>query len=259
MGLVTGGSGGGGTWPSPLIDFHEDINGYDQPPSGTNTNYVSRSGVPLRVAPANGFNLVWNIVRVNAGNILRVMEVVSSGAGRGTQVLTNYNFPFGRLIGAAGTPQYPRPLQQYLWTRPMRATVRGAARIEMGITATNGGLSLLGNDPGAVWTSDPAVNGGAWTPQFRLVAAGAITNGTNSGVFPDAVTFRTIGIRLSERPVSAGGNLVEWLIDDTVRFAAAVDINSATVSTFFPISGVGQTAGTTLQFGEQRFQVIELG
>jgi hypothetical protein len=250
---VTRGGGKGAV----LVDVHEDFNGYDVPASLNSWQWLSRGAVPLRVQPGNAFVLVWTLVRVDAAQGTWCVEVPSNGASRAVQQMTGYSFPLGRNnVGQVGYPAMSRPLQQYYWRRPVRVPVRGPARIEMGVSLNNGGLSLLGTDPAAVWTSDPALNAGAWTPQFRSTVAGAITTAPATAISPSTTEFQTLGLRLTER---AGGSLLEWIINDVTRFSVVVPVTMAALQFFNPICGLGIGAGTTARWGEQRFTVTELG
>lgn len=153
---------------------------------------------------------------------------------------------------------FQRPLRSYTLLVPVRSAVAGTSAIEIGWCVNNGGLTFLGTPEGVVWSSDPAVNAGAWLPRIRRVAAGAIVNGPNSGVIPTAATWNEVGLRYTEGPTPT----IEWLLDGTPRHVvsgdAAMPVLAAITSPFVPFAGINAPAGRTLTQGPARFIVQEL-
>jgi hypothetical protein len=191
----------------------------------------------------------------------RLFQLVSSGA---TRVVMSANSGYGcSTIGyqfaGAGAPSLAslRPLRRYTWRVSLRATVRGAAVAECGAVQSNGLLTLLGSDTGIVWSSDPAVNGGNWTPRYRLVAAGAVTTGADSGIPFDA-TFRELAVRFTE----GASPLLELLIDEEPLFSLSglANMPASSASNAHGLGyGWSQVAGSTMQAAAARFTVEDIG
>lgn len=150
-----------------------------------------------------------------------------------------------------------RPLRRYTLLVPVRKTVVGTAVVEVGLSSTNQGLQA-GAEVAYAWSSDPAVNGGAWLPRFRQVAVGGITNGPSSGVVQGAA-WHQLGMRYTEGAVPK----IEWLLDGVPRHFVEGDANMPTIlgttQPFAPFVGVATlVAGTTLQQAAARFIVEEM-
>jgi len=135
-----------------------------------------------------------------------------SAAARVTRQSGQLRVPISQQFSAAPNAipaaLYGRPLRSYTLRVPVRVLVVGTAFHEIGLVTSNGMLTMLGTDPGAVWSSDPAVNAGRWLPRSRQVVAGAITNGPDSGL--TATAWRQLGVRYTEGVPPR----IEWLIDD---------------------------------------------
>lgn len=155
------------------------------------------------------------------------------------------------LVGALAN----RAPRQYTFEVPVRVTVAGVANVQVGLTISNG--LLFGITQGVVWDSDAAVNGGRWLPRSRQTAGGAVTNGPDSGVASSA--WHLVGFRYTERV----NPLIEWLMDGVPLHTLTGDANmpalsAAAAENFNPAYGVNLPAGTTVQFGQAVYEVIEL-
>lgn len=255
---------GGDGRATPFIDIADCLNGMSGNITGAAWNVVQRAPVPMRTVPSYSQTGVPVTIESLNPSGARVLQHVSNAGTRNVLLLaSDFAVPWGRAIGQANGPdeRWSRPLCRYTVMTPVRTTVDGAIRIEAGLMSNNGGMSLLGAFMAATWTCDPAVNGGAWTPQFRTVDGGAITAGTSSGVVR-GTTWRKLAIRMTELPAAAGGSLWEWLLDDALVFQARnLLFFQATVDGAAGKFGRGtaQGAGTTVQWGEGRYVVEELG
>jgi hypothetical protein len=178
--------------------------------------------------------------------------VMSSAAGYGCST-------FGYKFAGAGAPSLAslRPLRRYTWRVSVRATTRGTAVFECGAVQSNGLLTFLGTDSGAVWSSDPATNGGRFTPRYRLAAAGAVSDGTDSGIDFDS-TFRELAIRFTEGATP----LLEWLIDDEPLFSLSglANMPASSASNQHGLAyGWNTPVGSVSESGAARFTVEDIG
>jgi hypothetical protein len=191
---------------------------------------------------------VWRFVSAAA---FQASRINGSGPGSGNAFLCT----LGKYGNAA---LFNRPLRRYRYDIPSRAPVRGAAVLEIAL-AQSTALFLIGGGvlPAAAWVSDPAINAGAWTPRYRRVNAGPITDGPTSGILPNVATFDTLGFRYTEGAIPT----LEWMIGDTPHFSlsggVAVGINH-TGSHFGFGYGVGAVVGTTFEVLGTRVRVEEI-
>lgn len=154
-----------------------------------------------------------------------------------------------------------RPLRQYIFKVPVRRTVAGTARLELGIVTSSNMLTFVGTPPGCIWSSDPAVNAGNFLPRSRQVTAGAITNGPDSGVAPGPTDWHVLGFRYTEGTTP----LIEWLLDDVARHLISGDAampdfpGGVNPPGFVPGYGISTPAGSTWQFGAASYEVRNIG
>ena len=203
---------------------------------------ASTSGAPTIVANAGRW---W--VRLTSA----AARVVRDAGGR---------FPADQLFSAAQSvppTQLGRPLQSYSFRVPVRVDTQGTAAIEVGISDDNGILTLLGTNRAFVWTSDAARNGGRWTPRFRRVAAGGITDGPDSGVASSLVT--SLGIRYTEGIPPR----IEWLLNGAPFFIIEGDANMPATNGVGNLLGcaygVGTPAGTIVDLADGVYEVRSVG
>lgn len=195
-------------------------------------------------------------------NVGRWLLSYPSAAARAVRlgVSAGPTFPCGPTFSGAQSLPIPfqAPLKRYTILTPVRCAVAGTAVVEIGIATSNGGLTMLGATQAFVWSSDPAVNAGAWLPRYRRINAGPIVNGTNSGVIPTALGWNLLGIRYTEGPVPT----IEWLLNGVPRYVISGDANmpvmSAIGSPLLPFNGINTPAGRTLQQAASRFIVEEI-
>jgi len=226
---------------------------------GVASQYIG-AGTPLsKLLPSVGGVLTMNWYNAPGRWLLDYVSAAARVTRFGAS--TGYVVPFGTRYSDAQSLPIPfmRPLRQYTLSVPVRSAVAGTSAIEIGFATTNGGLTFLGLTQAVVWSSDPAVNAGAWLPRIRQVNAGAITNGTDSGIIPTALGWNLVGLRYTEGPVPT----IEWLLNGVPRFTLSGDANmpvlSAIGSPLAPFIGINSPIGRTLSQGPARFTVAELG
>jgi len=260
MGAGKRGSGNPQFAGGTLIDAVEALDGFDANAQGS-----ANSQVEYRSYAGGGWTVHAGMMTVVTGAPTltaeaatgRMLVVYTSGAARIVMVGGNATFKMPlpqRFQDANSIPEAMlRPYRRYTWTVPARITVDGTAVVEAGMVTSNGMLTLLAADPGAIWSSTA---GGNWLPRYRRVAAGAIVDGPSSGI--DPTPWHLLGIRYTEGLTPR----IEWLIDGATLHTVSGDANmpvypSATVG-FYPGIGVGTPAGTTLQRSMARFVVEEV-
>lgn len=150
--------------------------------------------------------------------------------------------------------------REYTFEIPIRITTPGV-EVQIGI-APNGvaGVGFGGsNTVGIVWSSDPAVNGGALRVRRRMVRAGAITNEADTGVLLNA--WQRLGVRYTEGATPK----IEMLINGVPRFTLSGDAQMPTVDVPGGVSELGPVvltssaaAGTIVQTGPAIYQIRQL-
>jgi len=260
MGASKRGSGNPQFAGGTLIDAVEALDGFDanaQAAANSQVEYRSYAGGGWTVHPGMMSNITGAPANVAEANTGRLLVRYVSGAARIVMVGGNSTFKMPlptRYNDAQSIPETMlRPFRRYTWTCPTRITVDGTAIVEAGMVTSNGLLTLLGTDPGAIWSSN---SGGNWLPRYRRIAAGAITDGPSSGIDPTA--WHLLGIRYTESLTPR----IEWLIDGATLHTVSGDANmpvfpSAAVG-FYPGIGVGTPAGTTMERSMARFIVEEV-
>lgn len=248
-----------------LIDASYSINGI------SNVGGVPAGGFTFRHGsmPAGGAfpTLTFSGASAQVMNIdpngFRCVGATSNGGGRATCDLfgaTVGTVPIGRDFAGADPIPVNRIRGLYRCTQvvPVRASTRGAAVIQVGFCPDNGMLGFFGTNAAAVLQSDVGVNGGAWTPTYRLLNAGGITSGPSSGQVPGGTVWHRLAMRYTERLT---GPLLEYIVDDDVVLALS---GIASVPQSQPNPGFGgyrmfigmsAVAGTTIQVADARVTV----
>jgi hypothetical protein len=222
------------------------------PQFGPLSNTVQLFGAAIGTAPLQAFDTTTG----------RNLITTISGAARNGQIGatgTCPRVPMAQVFEGANAIPIPflRPLRRYTMEGPMRISVAGTAVLEAGFASTNGLLTLLGTELAYVWTSDPAVSGGAWRARYRRISAGGIVNQFQSAVSP--ANWHKLGWRYTEGATPS----FEWLIDGVpvaiVTGAANLPVLAATATPMLPAFAVGTPAGTTMLRAAWRFFVEEIG
>jgi len=192
----------------------------------------------------------------------RLVIQIPSGAAalvRQDNTLNGISVPLTQQFQDVNAPPLNRAPRSYTFLVPVRITVAGTARVQIGLSNGPGMLDFVGTPPAAVWSSDPAVNAGRWLPRFRRLNAGAIVNGPDSGI--TATAWHLLGLRYSERTTPS----IEWLLDSVPRHLVAGDADMPPLQGpgifypgFVPSYGVFTPAGTTVQFGAALFELRNL-
>lgn len=254
-----------------LLDITEAYDGYTNVAMVNSNQDVDHRGriSPLTKGPA-GYTVFSGVAGAGIavvrdatiGNIL--VQYVSAAGSRqfrfGAQAGNAVKIPATQLFSQPTSVPiaFLRPLRRYTFLVPVRKAVVGTAVVEVGITSTNQGVGAPSAEVGYVWSSDPAVNGGAWLPRFRRVAVGAITNGPSSGIVQGAA-WHQMGMRYTEGPVPK----IEWLLDGVPLHEVSGDANMPAIlgltQPLAPLCGIlTLVAGTTLEQAPARFIVEEL-
>lgn len=190
----------------------------------------------------------------------RVIHQWASGAAavhQSTQAGATFGFPFAKRFSLPDSPpvEFLPPLRRFRVDFLPRITVVGTAEVLCG-AGYDPLLALGANNPFIAWSSRPAVNAGRWMPRYRLVAAGPIIDGPDSGL--SAAAFRQLSIVYEEGAVPR----IEWRANGQSVFALAGDANMPTAiggAFALPMAKVvGLPAGTTTQWCESRFRVEEM-
>lgn len=188
-----------------------------------------------------------------------VRNFVSGAAAIGLASVTYRPRLSPRTQAAGAPPQAILPPALFMeYNIPCRRTVVGTAPFGVGWPAASiTSMGLGGTAAGAWWQSDPAVNAGRWFPRLRLVNAGAITDGPDSGVSP--ADWHALGMRMVEGATPR----IEWLLDGVPRFSVAGDANLPELIAALPggyicAIGVGAPAGSTWQALGARWKVGEV-
>jgi len=195
-------------------------------------------------------------------------QVWPSGAaptGNASAQATSFSVPLARKFAlAAGIPAaLLARFRRYRVDFLARITTIGTAEAVCGMGVDIAAL-VNNNNPACMWSSRPAVNAGRWTPRMRLVTAGAITDGAESGVSPYPGVSSVSGWnKLSV--VYEEGILprVRWLINEREVFQIAGDASlptlaAASTSNFLLTKGLSAPAGTTVEYAATRFRCEEL-
>jgi len=190
-----------------------------------------------------------------------VVQFVSGAAAlvRQENTTNGISFPLEQLFTSAIAPPLNRLTRTYTFLVPVRITVAGTARVQVGLGGGTQMLDFIGTPPAAMWVSDPAVNAGRWLPRYRQTAAGAIVNGADSGIVASA--WHLLGIRYVENATPR----IEFSLDSLVRHTVSGDANmppTFPAGTFYPgfvpSYGVFTPAGTTVQFGAASLEVRDV-
>ncbi len=256
MGLVIGGSAALAN--KVVIDAWESWNGMHPTtnlPGGNAADFAS-SAVPS-VSPSNIIlisatsgavgGVAWN---ATAGRFIQTWASAAAQTSMASAPGSAFVAPMGRkfaIAGAVPAALLP-PMRRFRVDFLARMSVVGTSELVCGFADTIGG-PVNGNNPFAMWSSRPGTNGGRWMPRYRPVAAGAITDGADSG-FSNSV-FRKLSVIYEE-----GLNpRIRWLINDVEIMQVAGDANMPTpVNNGFLISkGLSSPINTTAEFCETRF------
>lgn len=272
MGLIV--SGGGGSVGKVLVDVVEGWNGFhahtNAAPQGqicdgrgeVDTLYGGSTTV-LFPAGGNGQNLTFDAAAGRAispwssqAGITSFTNNNSPGAGQ-FSIPVHLRFSTAEALSVAN---WPRPFRRYRLDFLVRGTVGpGAADFAVGISCSDpqgmvgGGIT----HPFVAWVARGALNGGNWTPRFRLVNAGAITDGPNSNVSFLVARYTKLSLIYEEGLTPR----IRWLINDVEIFQSAGDANMPnTNGTPQTTKAMGAGAGVTqCRVAETRFRVEELG
>lgn len=273
MTLRVVGSAAGSATGRLLIDARESLNGIGSQVAiasigsdnrGDVAQYASSGGsmVPIMLGTGGSAAIAYDAaaglwLRNLPSAAARVVLTQMAGGGYKVPAYQRFSDPTSLPISLRGWP-----LCRYTFEIPVRSAVAGTAEIEIGLVTSNGMLNMLGVNQGMVWSSDPAVNGGAWRPKYRQTNGGAQTFGPDSGVIPTAASWNLMGIRYTEGPVPT----LEWLLDTVPLFTISGDANmpvpsgvwGGTNANFGPGVGINTPAGRTLQTACGHFTVEEL-
>lgn len=201
---------------------------------------------------------VVSVVR-DAASGVRCFQITSGVGQRTTRnQMSVLAVPLGSQAGIGGVVPAWRANRRYTAGIVCRWPVRGPAVIEIGAVNSNGFLTFLGAGAGFILSSDPGVNGGAWTPRVRLVDAGGITTFASTGLTVPVASQQKFEIRYTEGLVP----LLEILINGaTVAQAsglANLPVAPATNPSFHFGVGCSAVAGTTLEYSATTYKVEEI-
>jgi len=247
-----------------LVDVVESWNGLHLSSNSPIANAADfRSSMVPSVAPTNIILLGTNLGATGAvgydalvGRTIQVWASAAAATANGSAAVSSFTVPMGRrfaLAGAIPLALLP-PLRRYRVDFLPRVTVAGAAELVCGLGEVIGGL-VNGNNPAFMWSSRLGTNAGRWMPRYRLVAAGAVTDGPDSGVAP--ANFHQCSLVYEEGLTPR----VRWLVDGAELLQLAGDAFMATIATtaqFLLTKGLSAPVGTTVQFAETRFRCEEL-
>lgn len=252
----------------PTFDVWESWNGLhmnSNSPIATQADF--RSGVWPNVSPTNSILLQSNLgatgaVGFNAaiGRSIQSWASAAASTGNGSSATGAFVVPIGRLFSLAGaiSPAFLPPLRKYRADFLGRMTVVGTSEMVCGLGMDIAAL-VNGNQPACMWSSRPGTNAGRWMPRYRLVTAGAILDGPDSGVSASGAAFHQLSVEYTEGLIPT----ISWLIDGREVFRLTGDGQMPTVPVastigFMLTKGLSAPVGTTVEYAETRFRVQEV-
>jgi len=265
MGVVVSGQGASSSrvifdgWES-FSGFHNPTNNeatmvLDQRDSTAQFNGGTSQGFFATVSGAPGATVQFEST---IGRIVQTWPSQAAISGYNAQGQTQFNVPFWQRFSLALSIPLSMlpPLWRYRCDFTNRITIAGATEAALAIGGDNN-PGLAGTLPFIGWSYRAAVNGGRWTPRSRLVTAGAITDGPDSGI--STTGWHKLSLMFTPGLVPR----CDWLIDNVVKHSLVGDaaIPSAIAGAFkiFPSKSLGAGAGTTMQSIESRFTIDEIG
>jgi hypothetical protein len=267
-------SGGGGAVGKTLVDVVESWNGFHNLLSGNAQGQISDgrgevdtlyggSTTSLFPAGTTGSLLTFDAATgrvispwTSAAGITSVTNNNAPGAGQ-FSIPIHLRFAQAESIPAA---LWPRPFRRYRLDFLVRGTVGpGAADCSCGVSCsdpqgmvTGGGIT----HPFVAWVARGALNAGRWTPRVRLVNAGAITDGPDSGISFLLAAYTQLSIVYEEGIIPR----IRWLINGREIFQIAGDANMPNTNGSPQITkAMGAGAGVTAcRYAETRFRCEEI-
>jgi hypothetical protein len=227
-------------------------------PAPTPTNNVLLSAT-LGATGALGFSAL----------VGRTTQVWASGAaatGNASAVTAGpFGVPIGRKFGLAASVPFAllARFRRYQVDFLNRITTIGTAEATCGFGVSIAAL-VNGNTPACMWTSRPGTNAGRWMPRIRLVTAGGITDGPDSGVSPYPGVSSVSGwAKLSVIYEEGITPRVRWLVNDREVHQIAGDAAMPTMTAlgnelFLLTKGLSSPAGTTVEYCATRFRCQEM-
>lgn len=246
-----------------ILDLTEELDGIGNSTAVQTLATLNRgNGAQLIPTPTAVLSTVINApVSAFDATIGRTVRQFPSGASANGLLSASYRPQLSVLYSAVGAPSIASlpPLLEQRFSIPVRRTVAGTAKFQMGFVQSNGMLGFVGTLAGLVWESDPAVFGGNFYPRYRLVNAGAIVDGTDSGIAPSATSWNNLEMRM----IPGRTPRIEWRIDGALKFALSGDANMPQLVTALPggyllAAAAGIPAGSTWQTLGARWVVREV-
>jgi len=251
-----------------LVDAVESWNGLHSVLSNLASAQLTdfRSGRLLPVTPTNV--IMFSALTGAVGSIGydatvgRIVQTWASAAAATAMSMpvSVFGFPLYKQFALAGSipSSLLPPFRRYRLDYLVRRTVVGVSEIACGAGYdANGVITGPSTGPGAVWSTRPAVNGGAWTPRYRLVSAGPVLDGPSSGLTDAA--WHQASLVYEEGLIPR----LRWLLDERQVFAleggAAMLSPVAGAFSCVGSKGLGAIVGTTVQYAETRYRCEEVG
>jgi len=274
MGVVVSGSG---VAPNKVIlDICESWSGFHHPNSagGNPQGQLSDWRSQFDQQQTTG-NVLFSAISGAIGglgfdvNIGRVTHTWTSLAAAttlsGSNANGNYGVPLFQRFSLSQSPPVaflPHPFRSYRVDYLAYGIVgpNAAADCACGIAGNTAGSMVTGagTDPYVAWVSRNALNGGRWTPRFRLLFAGAVVDGPDSGVpfIPVPTRLNLLSIVYEEGLIPR----IRWLIDNREVHQIAGDANMPAMTIYNLAKAMGANAGgTSVKYAETRFRVEEIG
>jgi hypothetical protein len=156
----------------------------------------------------------------------------------------------------------PRPFRRFRVDYLVQGLVgpNAAADAACGIAGNNASGLITGGaaDPFVAWVSRNALNGGRWTPRWRLTFGGAFVDGPDSGS-----AFIQAPQRWTQLSVQYDEGLIpriRWLLDNREVHQLAGDANMPAATIYFLAKAMGNNAGgTSIKYATSRFRAWEIG
>jgi hypothetical protein len=225
--------------------------GYDQGAGGS--TLVLFANISGGLAPLT-YDLTFGRVIHPYASLGGTISSISGGNGAGA-----YSIPMAAsVVPALPSVLWPRPFRRYRLDFLVRGTVGPAAGVDCacGLALSNPQSLVTGGitDPTAHWSARNGVNGGAWTPRYRLAPAGAYALGPAGPAFVNPAVTQ-LSLEYQEGPIRR----LLWLVNgaETFRLEDPNIPQSNGPPAFAKAKGLG--LGTTCHYGESRFRVWEIG
>ena len=251
---------------TPVLDAIEQFQGFYSPtnaPASVFAGFRSPDIQPFGSTSIPMFGTTLGVVgsigySATAGRNIQTWPSAAGATAQSGQGVALWHFPFYQKFSLPGS--IPISFIPAIWKYQVDFLVRialaGGTEVDVAVGYDTPAV-VAGNNPFAAWSHRPAVNGGRWTPRFRIVTAGVITDGPDSGLLSG--NWHKLGLAYTMGSIPR----LSWLGDDKVVFeligdAAQLGPLGSGAFKVFPSKNVGAGVGTTVEFQESRFRVTEI-